>query len=93
MRKFTDLRVGVRNLQTFNIGGGNREIDFAIRGPGARAARRFCRSACGRRRQRSASIDADTTLQLNKPELRARIDRARAADLGVKTQESRRRFG
>ena len=33
MRKFPDLRVGVRNLQTFNIGGGNREIDFAIRGP------------------------------------------------------------
>ena len=28
-----DLRVGVRNLQSFNIGGGNREIDFAIRGP------------------------------------------------------------
>ena len=33
MRKFPDLRIGVRNLQTFNIGGGNREIDFAIRGP------------------------------------------------------------
>jgi hydrophobic/amphiphilic exporter-1 (mainly G- bacteria), HAE1 family len=32
-------------------------------------------------------IDAETTLKLNKPELRARIDRARAADLGVRTQE------
>ena len=33
-------------------------------------------------------IDAETTLRLNKPELRARIDRARAADLGVKTQDT-----
>ena len=32
-------------------------------------------------------VDADTTLKLNKPELRARIDRARAADLGVRTQD------
>jgi HAE1 family hydrophobic/amphiphilic exporter-1 len=32
-------------------------------------------------------VDADTTLKLNKPELRVVIDRARAADLGVATEE------
>jgi HAE1 family hydrophobic/amphiphilic exporter-1 len=32
-------------------------------------------------------IDADTTLKLNKPELRVQIDRARAADLGVDTDD------
>jgi HAE1 family hydrophobic/amphiphilic exporter-1 len=32
-------------------------------------------------------IDADITLKLDKPELRAEIDRERAADLGVKTQD------
>ncbi len=32
-------------------------------------------------------VDADTTLKLNKPELQVRIDRARAADLGVETQD------
>ena len=30
-------------------------------------------------------VDADTTLKLDKPELRVEIDRARAADLGVDT--------
>ena len=45
MRKFPDLRVGVRNLQTFNIGGGNREIDFAIRGPELDQLARVCRDA------------------------------------------------
>ena len=86
MRKFTDLRVGVRNLQTFNMGGGNREIDFAIRGPELGLLAQYAESL----RSQSASIgivDADTTLKLNKPELRARIDRARAADLGVRTQD------
>jgi HAE1 family hydrophobic/amphiphilic exporter-1 len=86
MRKFRDLNVGVRNLQTFNIGGGNREIDFAIRGPELGELARYAEEL--REKSRDLGIiDAETTLKLNKPELRARIDRARAADLGVKTQE------
>jgi HAE1 family hydrophobic/amphiphilic exporter-1 len=86
MRKFTDLRVSVRNLQTFNMGGGNREIDFAIRGPELAPLAKYAETL----RAQSAGIgivDADTTLKLNKPELRAKIDRARAADLGVRTQD------
>jgi HAE1 family hydrophobic/amphiphilic exporter-1 len=86
MRKFEDLRIGVRNLQTFNIGGGNRDIDFAIRGPELARLAEYAETL----RAQSESmgiVDADTTLKLNKPELRARIDRARAADLGVRTQD------
>jgi len=86
MRKYTDLRVGVRNLQTFNIGGGNREIDFAIRGPDLEQLAKFAETLRVQS-QELGIIDADTTLKLNKPELQARIDRARAADLGVKTQD------
>jgi HAE1 family hydrophobic/amphiphilic exporter-1 len=86
MRKFRELRVGVRNLQTFNIGGGNREIDFAIRGPELEKLAEYSEKLAGMAPDLGI-IDADTTLRLNKPELRARIDRARAADLGVHTQE------
>jgi HAE1 family hydrophobic/amphiphilic exporter-1 len=86
MRKFTDVRVGVRNMQTFNIGGGNREIDFAIRGPDLEALARFSETLAEQAPELGI-VDAETTLRLNKPELRARIDRARAADLGVKTQD------
>ncbi len=32
-------------------------------------------------------VDADTSLKLNKPELRVEIDRERAADLGVDTSD------
>ena len=76
MRKFPDLRIGVRNLQTFNIGGGNRDIDFAIRGPELDRLAAYAETL----REQSQSmgiVDADTTLKLNKPELRAQ-DRSRA---------------
>jgi HAE1 family hydrophobic/amphiphilic exporter-1 len=86
MRKFRDLRVGVRNLQTFNIGGGNREIDFAIRGPELEQLAKYSETLA-EQAENLGIIDAETTLRLNKPELRARIDRARAADLGVRTQD------
>jgi HAE1 family hydrophobic/amphiphilic exporter-1 len=86
MQKFPDVRVGVRNMQTFNIGGGNREIDFAIRGPDLEALAAYSETLAERAPELGI-IDAETTLRLNKPELRARIDRARAADLGVRTQD------
>ena len=86
VRKYRDLAVGVRNLQTFNIGGGNREIDFAIRGPELEPLARYA-DILSQQAPDLGIIDAETTLRLNKPELRAQIDRARAADLGVKTQE------
>src|SRR5215203_2053066 len=33
LKKFKDLRCAVRNTQAFNIGGGNNDIDFSLRGP------------------------------------------------------------
>ena len=33
MRTFRDFRILVRNLPGFNIGGGNFDIDFVLRGP------------------------------------------------------------
>jgi HAE1 family hydrophobic/amphiphilic exporter-1 len=86
VRKFRDLRVGVRNLQTFNLGSGNREIDFAIRGPELEQLAKYS-ELLSEKAPDLGMVDAETTLRLNKPELRARIDRARAADLGVKTQD------
>ncbi len=82
VRKYRDLRIAVRNLPGFNIGGGSFEVDFVLRGPDLQALATYAE----RLRARSESLgllDADTTLRLDKPELRVQIDRARAADLGV----------
>jgi HAE1 family hydrophobic/amphiphilic exporter-1 len=82
--KFTDLRTQVRNLPSFNIGGGNWDIDFVLRGPDLESLATYAEEL----RVRSTKmgiIDADTTLKLDRPELRVVIDRKRAADLNVNT--------
>jgi HAE1 family hydrophobic/amphiphilic exporter-1 len=82
-----DLRVSVRNLPSFNLGGGNFEIDFAIRGPELEALATYTRELKERAERIGGFVDADTTLDLDKPELSVVIDRERAADLGVRTED------
>jgi HAE1 family hydrophobic/amphiphilic exporter-1 len=86
LRKYKDLRTSVRNAQSFNIGGGGWDIDFVLRGPDLETLAKYAEQL----RQKSEGlgiIDADTTLKLDKPELRVEINRARAADLGVSTDD------
>ena len=86
LRKYKDLRTSVRNARSINIGGGGSEIDFVLRGPDLELLAKYADEL----RQKAPElgiIDADTTLQLDKPELRVEIDRARAADLGVATED------
>lgn len=86
LAKYPVLRCSVRNAPSFNIGGGNWEIDFVLRGPDLESLARYAEQL----RQKSLSlgiVDADVTLKLDKPEVRVEIDRARAADLGVDAAE------
>ncbi|MDT7543650.1 MAG: hypothetical protein QOE33_3554 [Acidobacteriota bacterium] len=85
LKKYSPFRASVRNAQTINLGGGGNDIDFSIRGPELQSLYTYAEQL----RQKTQSgqipgiVDADTTLKLDKPELRVEIDRARAADLGV----------
>jgi HAE1 family hydrophobic/amphiphilic exporter-1 len=83
LAKFPDLRCAVRNVQSFNIGGGNWEIDFSILGPDIEALARYGDELRTRSRALGGILDADTTLKLDRPELHVVIDRERAADRGV----------
>jgi len=80
---FPDLRCAVRNPVSFNIGGGNYEIDFSILGPDLEALAAYGEELRQRSRDLGGILDADTTLKLDQPELRVVIDRERAADRGV----------
>jgi hydrophobic/amphiphilic exporter-1 (mainly G- bacteria), HAE1 family len=86
LRKYKDLRTGVRNAPSFNIGGGGSEIDFNLRGPDLESLARYAEQLRDKSQQLGI-IDADTTLKLDKPELKVEIDRTRAADLGVSTDD------
>src|SRR3989442_13360255 len=87
IRKFRDMRVTVRNIPGFNIGGGSFDIDFVIRGPDLVALADY-----GERLRRSTPelggiVDADTTLRLDRPEWRVEIDRERGPGLRVGTEQ------
>ncbi len=86
-RKFRDIRTQVRNIAGFNIGGGTFEIDLALRGPELEKLAEYGAALKEKAKAIPGIVDADTTLQLDKPELRVVIDRERAADLRVDTSQ------
>ena len=88
LQKYQPMRVGVRNAQSFNFGAGGRfDIDFVIRGPELEKLAEYAEDLRDRSAKLGGIVDADTTLKLNKPELRVEIDRERAAALGVSTTD------
>ena len=88
-RKFfaNGYRPQIRNIAGFNIGGGTFDIDLALRGPDLEKLAEYGETLKVRARQLGGVADVDSTLQLDKPELRVVIDRARAADLRVDTEQ------
>jgi HAE1 family hydrophobic/amphiphilic exporter-1 len=87
LRKFAPLRAGVRNVTSFNFGGGRSDIDFNLRGPELGQLVAYAEELRERSERVGGIVDADTSLKLNKPELRVDIDRDRAASLGVNTSD------
>lgn len=86
LRVIPDIRVAVRNPQTFVGGGPNFDIDFSLLGPDLDVLNSYAE----RLRTNATNLgllDADTTLKLDKPELRVEIDRERAASLGVRISD------
>ncbi len=87
LRKYRDVRVSIRNFESFRIGGGNFDIDFVIRGPELEQLAFYAEALRDKANAMSGIVDADTTLKLDKPELRVRIDRDRAADMGIDARD------
>ena len=86
-RKFGDLRTQIRNIAGFNIGGGTFDVDLALRGPELEKLAEYGETLKQKARELGGLVDVDTTLRLDKPELRVAIDRQRAADLRVDTAQ------
>jgi HAE1 family hydrophobic/amphiphilic exporter-1 len=87
LAKYREIRPRVSAYPSFNIGGGNFDIDFVVRGPDLETLNRFGEELRQKSRELGGIVDANTTLRLNKPEFRVDIDRQRAADLGVDARD------
>lgn len=86
MRQFPGIRGSVSSGGGFSFGGGRWDIDFVILGPELDRLAHYA-DTLRRRAPEIGIVDADITLKLDKPELRVEIDRARAAALGVETED------
>ena len=87
LRDLPDLRASVRPFAAFNIGGGNFDVALALRGPDLQRLAEYTATLRLRALELGGLPDPDTTLKLDTPEMRAIIDRDRAADLGVAARD------
>jgi HAE1 family hydrophobic/amphiphilic exporter-1 len=87
LRKFRDMRITIRNTPGFNIGGGNFDIDYVLRGPELTTLATLGEQLRERAQQMGGMTDLTTTLRLDRPELRVQVDRERAADLRVDVEQ------
>ena len=83
MKRFEDLRIRVGNIRVLSTGTAPYDLDFVIRGPDLLMLQKYSEQLREAALNIPGLVDIDTTLRLNKPELRVFIDRDRAADLGV----------
>jgi len=88
--QFADLRVSVRNLTSLRQGA-PVDIDFVLTGPELLPLAKYAQQLLDRIQDPQGGldgiVDADITLRLDKPELVGRIDRQKAAELGIDAQE------
>lgn len=87
LKRFPELRCQVRNFQAFNLGGGPFDVNFIIKGAELSKLYQFGEELRRQANEAGGFRGLDTSLRLNKPELRVAIDRDRAADLGISARD------
>ena len=81
-----NLRTQISQVQAFGSAN-NSEIQFWIGGPDLEQLGRYATALTDKFKSLPGSVDVDSNLVVGKPELGVRIDRAKAADLGVRVQD------
>ncbi len=85
LKEYPDLRTGVQQVQAFSGGGfRNANVQFLIAGPDLKKLEEYSEKILERMRSIPDAVDVDSTLIAGKPEVRLEVDRATAADLGVR---------
>jgi HAE1 family hydrophobic/amphiphilic exporter-1 len=80
-----ELRSNVAQVQAISGGGqANSDVQYIVGGPDLQKLTEYSQKLLEKMKTIPDVVDADSSLVTGKPELRVEIDRARAADLGVK---------
>ena len=84
-----NLRAIVSPVAAISGGGGrfNADISFMLRGPNLDKLDQYSQHLLNKLKAMPGVVDADSSLIVGKPELRAAIDRQKASDLGVSVSD------
>ncbi|MCR4414758.1 MAG: efflux RND transporter permease subunit [Thermoguttaceae bacterium] len=87
MAEYPELRSAVQDSAVVSGAGFRMSmIDLNLRGPDLARLQEYSEKIMAWMRQHPEYVDIDTSLSLRKPELRVKIDRERASDLGIPVQ-------
>jgi HAE1 family hydrophobic/amphiphilic exporter-1 len=82
-----DLRIAVNYPAAISGGGvANADLLYTIRGPELDQLKEYSEDIRNTLKTIPGVVDVDTTLEVGKPELRAHINRSKAADLGISVE-------
>ena len=83
-----DLRVVLGEVPLFGSGGfSTARTQYSLRGPDLKKLAEVSTDVLGKLKTVPGAVDVDTSLVVGKPEIGVRIDRERAADLGVQPSD------
>jgi hydrophobic/amphiphilic exporter-1 (mainly G- bacteria), HAE1 family len=87
-QQFPDVRAAIQVVA--NVSGGNfrnQALVLNVRGPDLDELAKYSSQALALMKEVPGVVDQDTTLNIGNPEVHVRIDRAKAADLGVRVED------
>src|SRR6266581_2223213 len=86
--KFPNLRVAIQPVQ--GVSGGSfraQSVILNVRGPDLKELQKYSSQILELMRSSSGLVDQDTTFSIGNPEVHVHLDRAKAADLGVRAAD------
>lgn len=87
-RKLKDVKVSVEPPSTVGMGGGRMsQIQYVVKGPSLEVLKEIAERMVAHFRSAPGFADVDTDLRLNEPQVKIRIDREKAGDLGVSVRD------
>lgn len=87
LRPYPDLRPSVQDLGGLGGGGRRTQLAFSLRGPDLELLGDYAATLMAKMAETPGFVDIDSSAAVRKPEVRVKIDRDRAADLGVRAGE------
>ncbi|MCF8041378.1 MAG: efflux RND transporter permease subunit [Desulfarculaceae bacterium] len=87
LRQLPDVRGTVSRISPLGAGSRNEDIQFVIQGPEIDKIDKYSQELMERLEKTPGYVGITRNLEIGKPEVRVKIDRARAADAGVSVRE------